>query len=191
MSKILKPSDIDDFPPKNQKGEWATYEQGEFMGYEPMLTVVSSGNTLLAPVHVQPILLKMVADAKIDGIDLTFAKCFVSLSDQIYIRQAFLKKENKHKASDIAYILRAPVTDFNPIVGLPGWSNHQNIKSPAVDFNVTGKPKVYAWLVKNAHKYGFIRTVESERWHWEYRPSSDMFSKVAKTHPTWDNLIEQ
>lgn len=48
-----------------------------------------------------------------------------------------------------------------------GYSNHQN--GIAVDFDVVrdnGKP--YEWLVLNAWKYGFIRAVVRERWHWEY-----------------------
>jgi D-alanyl-D-alanine carboxypeptidase len=27
-------------------------------------------------------------------------------------------------------------------------------------------------LSANAHRYGFVRTVPSENWHWEYRPGS-------------------
>jgi peptidoglycan hydrolase-like protein with peptidoglycan-binding domain len=48
----------------------------------------------------------------------------------------------------------------------PGYSNHQN--GIALDLNVGGG--VYGWLSSNAHKFGFIRTVPSENWHWEYRP---------------------
>ena len=49
----------------------------------------------------------------------------------------------------------------------PGRSNHQN--GIAIDFNVSAQDgRVFEWLVKNAWRYGFIRTVTSERWHWEY-----------------------
>ncbi len=189
MSKILKPSDLDDYPAKNAQGEWATYIQGDFMGYAKMVNLVSVGRTLKCPEVIHPILLQMVADAKKDGIDLTISKCFVTLTDQIGIRQFYLKEHDAHRSSDLAWLLSAPTTSFKVEVGLPGWSNHQNVKTPAVDFNVTGLPKVYAWLVKNAIKYGFIRTVVTERWHWEYRPGAGMFDKVPKTHPTWDNLV--
>ena len=30
----------------------------------------------------------------------------------------------------------------------------------------------YTWLAANAQRYGFVRTVPTERWHWEYRPGS-------------------
>ena len=48
----------------------------------------------------------------------------------------------------------------------PGNSNHQN--GIAVDFNVHAAGGRYEWMVKNAWKYGFIRTCARERWHWEY-----------------------
>ena len=48
----------------------------------------------------------------------------------------------------------------------PGYSPHQ--RGFAVDMNTRG-PGQYEWLVKNAYRYGFVRTVIRERWHWEYR----------------------
>lgn len=77
-----------------------------------------------------------------------------------------------------------------------GYSNHQN--GIAVDFDIVrdnGKP--FEWLVMNAWRYGFIRTVTKERWHWEYwgdwtgqsKPSwaywhtpKTMFSHVRRVH---------
>lgn len=48
-----------------------------------------------------------------------------------------------------------------------GYSNHHS--GIAVDLN-TSSPGVYRWLRNNARDFGFIRTVPSEKWHWEYRP---------------------
>jgi LAS superfamily LD-carboxypeptidase LdcB len=51
----------------------------------------------------------------------------------------------------------------------PGYSNHQSGR--AVDINLLGVPReTYAWLKKNASRFGFRRTVASEPWHWEYSP---------------------
>lgn len=51
----------------------------------------------------------------------------------------------------------------------PGRSNHQS--GIAIDINTNGfDTDIYKWMKKNASKYGFIRTVNSEDWHWEYRP---------------------
>ena len=66
-------------------------------------------------------------------------------------------------------------------VAQPGTSNHQS--GIAVDFGVyasAGRP--YEWMVKNAWKYGFIRTVSSERWHWEYWGNWE-----GQQKPSWAN----
>ena len=79
----------------------------------------------------------------------------------------------------------------------PGRSQHQN--GIALDI-ATGMPKdqvpkpevmtsEYRWLIENAHKFGFVRTVDTERWHWEYQPGSSQFSVVSKDHPTWDDFF--
>lgn len=47
--------------------------------------------------------------------------------------------------------------------------------------------KEYRWLCLNAYKYGFIRTVRSERWHWEWLPGKHQFSRVPRSNPLWDN----
>lgn len=48
----------------------------------------------------------------------------------------------------------------------PGHSNHQN--GLALDLN-TADRGVYRWLTRNARRFGFRRTVPSEKWHWELR----------------------
>ena len=66
-----------------------------------------------------------------------------------------------------------------PATARPGYSNHQN--GNAVDLAGTndgsqagkwGVPghttEKYLWLVRNAHTFGFARTVNSESWHWLY-----------------------
>tara|TARA_R110001583_G_scaffold31179_2_gene107002 strand:+ start:656 stop:1498 length:843 start_codon:yes stop_codon:yes gene_type:complete len=83
------------------------------------------------------------------------------------------------------------------LAAVPGRSNHQN--GIAIDFNVSSQNgRVFEWLTKNAWRYGFIRTVSRERWHWEYwgdwngveKPSwangwhspRTMFSSVRRIH---------
>ena len=52
----------------------------------------------------------------------------------------------------------------------PGASNHQH--GQAFDLNTRGfNTPLYLWLTKNGPKLGFIRTVNKEHWHWEYRPA--------------------
>jgi sarcosine oxidase len=57
----------------------------------------------------------------------------------------------------------------------PGRSNHQN--GIAFDLNTQSfTSPLYVWMIENAPRYGFIRTVSREHWHWEYRP------EAAATH---------
>jgi len=71
-----------------------------------------------------------------------------------------------------------------PLTAKPGTSNHGN--AFAFDLNtgsVTGtiksplNKKVYQWLIDNAHKYGFVRWVAKEEWHWEYRPGEYQYNQ--------------
>lgn len=77
--------------------------------------------------------------------------------------------------------LGAPSSAYDPQVAQPGKSNHGN--GIALDLNTGGYPsypgtpfleggKIMKWLTENAHRFGFIRTVKSEAWHWEYYPPS-------------------
>ena len=68
----------------------------------------------------------------------------------------------------------------------PGKSPHQ--RGWAVDMNSRGGGR-YAWLVKNAYRFGFVRTVIRERWHWEYHPGAGPFSRIARNDPSWDGLV--
>lgn len=198
MPKILTKQDLNTYPPKNNNGEWATYLSGVFDGYHMMHSVSTGGIFILLTPEMEIIFNQMVTDAANNGITLTAAKGFVTLDQQIAIRKRYIKKEFKDKVSDLDFLLSSPVTCYSPMVGLPGWSNHQNVRYSAIDFNVTktdkngnriGNLPSYKWLVENASKYNFVRTVPSERWHWEYRAGFDPFFKVPKNHPTWDGLI--
>ncbi len=68
---------------------------------------------------------------------------------------------------------------FKPETAAAGSSNHGN--GDALDFN-TGTRRalsgfgplneiLYTWLINNSWKYGFVRTVSNEEWHWEYLPT--------------------
>lgn len=81
------------------------------------------------------------------------------------------------KSGDEAFIFYAGSSKFKAPTAPPGVSKHGN--GVALDFN-TGSRKffskvlndaVYKWLAFNAHKFGFVRTVSVEEWHFEYIPS--------------------
>lgn len=166
---------------KNQNGEYALFEQGQLKGFAPVKYI--TGVRVIESMFAKITAIQQAA-AK-DGIHLTLADGLRSWDEQIHLRIQNVK--DKTKQHDVDFLTNAPSSEFLPVTGKPGWSNHQNGK--AYDFHVNGFPTIYAWLVKNALTYQFVRTVPSERWHWEYRPGADKFAFVAKTNPTWDGLV--
>lgn len=121
-------------------------------------------------VHKQaaPSLRKMMAAAKADGAPLTIASGFRSVKYQ----QDLINRKIKSKQSPTQiYRLSAPA----------GYSEHHT--GLAVDFSPFNdsfaKTKGYAWLLENAHHYGWYQTyneayskvsgVAEESWHWKYR----------------------
>lgn len=63
----------------------------------------------------------------------------------------------------------------------PGRSKHQN--GIAFDIDVAGGAgnPTYDWLVTNATRFGFLRTVNKEPWHWEYDPAQAATAQAAGT----------
>jgi LAS superfamily LD-carboxypeptidase LdcB len=166
---------------KNEKGEYALYDQGTLMGFAPVKFI--GGVRVLAPMYEKIIALQ--EEAKKSNITLTLAAGFRTWDEQMHLRMRNVK--DKTKINDLNYLATAPSDHFNPKTGKPGWSNHQDGK--AYDFNVTGLPSVYKWLVQNAHTHNFVRTVLTERWHWEYILGKDQFAYVPKADATWDGLV--
>jgi hypothetical protein len=88
-----------------------------------------------------------------------------------------------------------PGVRCSPKTALPGNSAHQlgtgADMSTGMGTSRYSSPhritKQYRWLSLNAWKYGFIRTVPSERWHWEFRPGFGQFSAVQRDNPLWDS----
>jgi hypothetical protein len=54
----------------------------------------------------------------------------------------------------------------------PGYSNHQH----GIAVDLATNDGRYDWLADYADTHGFVRTVPSEPWHWEYRPGSQRAS---------------
>lgn len=136
---------------------------------------------IVIPEKLKPIIDKMKADASKAGVYLS-----VGSGLRTYDQQLALRKSNvidRSKVNDISYLKNADNSLFNPVTAKPGTSNHET--GLAIDFNVTGNDKAFNWLFNNALSYGFVRTVPSERWHWEYRPGTTKFAFVPQTNPTW------
>ena len=92
------------------------------------------------------------------------------------------------KTGKEAFVWYAGSSAYAAATAPPGSSNHGS--GIALDFNTGTRDRstgfsqldatVYVWLAKNAHRYGFIRTVSSEEWHWEYLPTEAVKGPYAK-----------
>lgn len=160
-------------PDTNAKGEYMLWDAGKPIGYVPIAMV--DGRKVVASLKDKIMVMK--AAALKDGVILSLAAGLRTYGEQLELRKAHCKNTDEN------FLLNAESKFFTPVTAKPGYSNHHD--GTAYDFNVTGKPDVYKWLVNNAHDFGFIRTVRSERWHWEHRPGKDKFSVVPQTDPTW------
>lgn len=149
--------------------------------------------------------LDMVAAAKKDGVKISIGSAFRSPYDSINEKSesGVRVQASSQKYLHDGYI--AKKKGFNKAAA-PGNSNHGN--GIAIDTNAGGKSSgrfinvnkdVYIWLVKNSWKYGFIRSVTSEEWHYDYLPDlakKGPYGKIAGTdankfYSTWglDKLV--
>lgn len=180
----------------NEKGEYALYDQGQLIGYTKVVLIDGA----IVPVEHEALIRLMKSDAKKDGIDLTIAVFIRIIDKQIQSRknnviktpQVLELQKDAVKYND--FIMNASPGLFKPETGKPGFSKHQ--KGTAADWNVTkldedgkktGMLPSYAWLIKNAFKYGFVRTIPSEEWHFEIgRGANTMYDFVPATHKSWN-----
>ncbi len=177
-------------PEKNEKGEYALYENGKFTRYAPVTTI--HGAIIL--LEMKPKLLPLIEQSIKDNCPVT-----VSVGLRTFLKQYVVRKSyviDKTKKEDEYYLLNQPSWQyvkgvytpyFYPLAAKPGFSKHQN--GTAIDFNLTGKPIQYKWMIENAIKFGFIRTIPSEIWHWEFfENEKNMYKYVLKEDKSWKIL---
>jgi hypothetical protein len=90
--------------------------------------------------------LKMQIAAEKAGVTLSISSGFRSMKEQQYFYNCYLTKKCNN----------------GNLAAKPGNSPHQN--GSALDLAASD----FSWLVKNASKFGFKKTVPSERWHYQY-----------------------
>ncbi len=132
--------------------------------------------------------LKMYQDAYNDGFKLKIISATRFFDYQKGIWERNWKKRKKIKNP----VKRA--LDILKFSSMPGTSRHH--WGTEVDLNVLensyytkgeGK-KIFDWMTKNAHKYGFCRPYTAgrpfgyneEKWHWSYMPVSKLYTRYAK-----------
>ena len=168
-------------PTTNDKGEYALWDKGKFIGYARM--EMFNGRLVLA--SKKQVLKDLFDHAQRDGITLILNQGYRTFEQQMEFRKKNIK--DKIKLNDESFLLNAPSSEFSPATGKPGWSNHHDGAAYDID-TVDDKGKLgpaYGWLVKNAITHGFIRTIPTETWHWEHRPGAEQYSVVPQNHPSW------
>lgn len=79
----------------------------------------------------------------------------------------------------------------------PGSSRHGNgiaidtntgTSYPIPSYSTPWNPTIGKWMFMNSWRFGFVRGVISEEWHFEYRPGFTVFSIVPRGHRTWHDI---
>ena len=123
---------------------------------------------------IYPHLKEMLDDARSEGVYMFIRSGYRSYASQESVLNSFINKyRNRGYSYEEARRLALQTAS------LPGCSEHQS--GLAVDINATGGTSsytAYAWLAKNAYKYGFILRYPSgkesitgikyEPWHYRY-----------------------
>ncbi|SDS86504.1 peptidoglycan-binding protein [Microlunatus soli] len=104
-----------------------------------------------------PSVRSMIASARSAGISLHANSSYRSHQSQISLRR-------QNCGTSYYDIYQKPASQCSPNTAIPGTSIHEY--GLAIDFNVSSS-STYNWLIKNGPKYGFYRTVASERWHFD------------------------
>jgi len=89
--------------------------------------------------------LKMQAAAQAAGVRLSLTSGFRTMEEQRRLYNCYQTKRCNN----------------GNLAARPGYSNHQN--GIAVDLSTS------TWLARNAGRFGFVRTVSKEPWHYEFR----------------------
>lgn len=127
-------------------------------------------------VNIADAYLDMKDAATKDGIKLKIQSAFRSPYDAI---NATSEKGVKVSASSQKQLYDAYLEGKGNLAAQPGKSNHGNgigldlsTGSRKAASNGPLDTKVYDWLIKNSWRYGFVRAVSTEEWHFDYMPSS-------------------
>jgi hypothetical protein len=156
-------------PHASQFGSHAAWAAGKFLGQIDLIRIVGTGYEIetVAAQTVEPFL-KMVAAARAAGREVRVNSGFRSWPEQKHLFDG-------HKRG---------LPGFN-LAAAPGRSNHQN--GIAFDLDVKpgdGNPN-YEWLKREATGFGFLRTVSSEPWHWEFKPEQAARARAAGHCEAW------
>lgn len=138
----------------NRFGSNAAWENDRFLGQITLVKIVGTGSEIkYIAKSTLDAFLALVSAARADGRMIRVNSGFRSYPEQSQLFDGF----------------KRGLPGFNP-ANRPGNSNHQN----GIAFDLDTKPgdgnADYEWLTRNATRFGFLRTVSREFWHWEFQP---------------------
>jgi LAS superfamily LD-carboxypeptidase LdcB len=154
--------------------------------------VDNSGNKIqLCQIEGKPVNVKiadaylnMKEDATKAGVKFKCSSGFRSPYDPINTTSA---SGVKVSASSQQQLYQAYLDGKGNLAAKPGASNHGN--GIGMDLSTGSRKskssgpldsKVYDWLIKNSWRYGFVRAVATEEWHFDYLPSISKNGPYAK-----------
>lgn len=154
-------------------------------GYKVELTKLSNGEKVDSRIY--PSLQKMFDDARASGLELFVREGYRTRQEQKTIMEERIQKYQEEGCSR-----REAKKLAKEYVAAPGTSEHE--LGISVDINADNSKcssdAVYAWLAKNAHKYGFIKRYPSDKteitgtknepWHYRYvgkKAAAEMLEK--------------
>ena len=144
-------------------GPHAAWERGVFLGQVTLVLLVGTAGEI-----------KRVADHMVDAF-LALARAAAAAGRSITVNSGFRSFPEQRHLHD-GFVQGLP--GFNRAAA-PGRSNHQN----GIAFDLAVKPgdgnPDYEWMKVHATEFGFLRTVSSEPWHWEFKPERARMARVA------------
>ena len=161
-------------------------------GYEIDLITLSNGEKVSKIMY--PDLQQMLNDARKSGIDPVVTSGYRTMDKQ---QQLYDDKVNEYR--NAGFSQREAEKEAEKWVALPGCSEHHT--GLAVDINARegSSEKVYQWLEKNCHKYGFILRyvadateitgINYEPWHFRY-VGYDAAEYIYQNGITFEEYIE-
>ena len=158
-------------PPRgsHRQGPHAAWSEGKYLGQVTLVKVAGTAGELASiSEKTCDAFLALVEAGRSDGVTIGLNSGFRSWPEQKQLYDGF----------------KRGLPGFNP-ANPPGFSAHQN--GVAFDFDVGGggSNPVYLWLQEHGTRFGFLRTVSREAWHWEYRPDQAAAARVRGSFTAW------
>ena len=135
----------------DEKGPNACWERGKFIGGKILVDIVGTGTQM--------------EQVTLDSLD-----AYLRLKNEAAKKNLVISINSGFRTFQSQQELFAVFQNGGNLAAQPGKSNHQH--GQAFDLNTGGfdGSPIYDWLKKNGPRLGFIRTVNKEHWHWEFRP---------------------